>query len=221
VSAPTPDLRPLTGDRLRGTVSIVTGASSGIGAATARLLATLGGSVVLMARRKDRLDGVVADIRDAGGSAAAYAGDTTEQADMEGAVALARAEFGHLDYAVNNAGMPGRGRFLEIETERFDQVLNVNLRGVFLAMRAELPALLARGSGAIVNVASVGGLVGVPNLSAYTASKHAVVGLTRSVALEYATTGIRINAVAPGGTDTALLASGTQAERTPSPRTPP
>jgi A-factor type gamma-butyrolactone 1'-reductase (1S-forming) len=80
-------------------------------------------------------------------------------------------------------------------------------------MRAELPALLARGSGAIVNVASVGGLVGVPNLSAYTASKHAVVGLTKSVALEYATTGIRINAVAPGGTDTALLASGTQAEK--------
>ena len=116
-------------------------------------------------------------------------------------------------YAVNNAGMPGRKPFLEASPEEFRQVIATNVHGVFVAMQAQIPAILNAGGGAIVNVSSVGGLVGVPNLSMSTASKAAVIGLTKSVAIEYATTGIRINCVAPGSTDTAMLSRGTQAQR--------
>lgn len=128
-------------------------------------------------------------------------------------VERAIAEYGHLDWAVNNAGATGRGAFLDLALEDFDRAVEVNLRGVILAMRAEIPAMLANGGGAIVNTASVGGLVGVPGLSAYTASKHAVIGLTKSVGLEFATRNIRVNAIAPGGTNTEMLASGTQEQR--------
>jgi NAD(P)-dependent dehydrogenase (short-subunit alcohol dehydrogenase family) len=196
--------------RLMGTVSVVVGASSGIGAATARLLAEMGSKVVLAARRSDQLDEVVASIANAGGTAIAQVTDTTSSGDLEALIAMTLREFGHLDYAVNSAGISGRGDFLLTAIEDFDHVMDVNFRGTLLAMRSELPAMLANGSGAIVNVASVGGIVGVPGLSAYVASKHAVVGLTKSVGLEYATRGVRINAIAPGGTNTEMLASGTQ-----------
>lgn len=199
--------------RLEGTVALVTGASSGIGAATAQLLASLGSSVVLAARRADRLDEIVSAITADGGIAIAHVTDTTKAEDLQAVVDRAVEEFGHLDFAVNSAGTPGRAPFIDMPMEQFDNVMNVNLRGVVLAMRAEIPAMLANGHGAIVNVASVGGLVGVPGLSAYVTSKHAVVGLTKSVGLEFATKGIRINAIAPGGTNTDMLASGTQAQR--------
>lgn len=199
--------------RLGGTVTVVIGASSGIGEATARLLARLGSSVVIGARRADRLEEIAASINKSGGIAIAHATDSTDPASLQGLVATATKRFGHLDFAVNSAGAPGRGAFLDTPIETFDHVMNVNFRGVLLAMRAELPAMLERRSGAIVNVASVGGLVGVPGLSAYVASKHAVVGLTKSVGLEFATSGIRINAIAPGGTNTEMLSSGTQEQR--------
>jgi NAD(P)-dependent dehydrogenase (short-subunit alcohol dehydrogenase family) len=199
--------------RLEGTVAVVTGASSGIGAATAQLLARLGSSVVLAARRPDRLDEIVSAITADGGTAIAQVADTTNADDLQAVVDRAVNEFGHLNFAVNSAGTPGRAPFLDMPMEQFDDVMNVNLRGVVLAMRAEIPAMLTGGSGAIVNVASVGGLVGVPGLSAYITSKHAVVGLTKSVGLEYANKNIRINAIAPGGTNTEMLASGTQEQR--------
>ena len=201
------------GRRLEGRVAVVTGASSGIGAATGRLLAAQGAAVVLAARRADRLEELAEEIRAAGGLAVAQVTNTTAMGDLAGMVDRAVSEFGHLDWAVNNAGASGRGAFLEIPLEDFDHAVEVNLRGVMLAMRAEIPAMLANGGGAIVNTASVGGLVGVPGLSAYTAAKHAVIGLTKSVGLEFATRNIRVNAVAPGGTNTEMLASGTQAQR--------
>ncbi len=204
---------PVADRRLAGKVAVITGASSGIGEATARELARLGASVVLAARRLDRLQAVVADIEAAGGAAYPVATDTTKADDLARMVDAAISQFDRLDYAVNNAGASGRGAFMEVKPEDFDRVMETNLRGVFLAMQAEIPALLATGGGAIVNTASVGGLVGVPGLSSYVASKWAVIGLTKSVALEYATKGIRINAIAPGGTATEMLAGGTQEQR--------
>ena len=120
--------------------------------------------------------------------------------------------FGRLDYAVNNAGVSGRGRIEELDKEFVERVLSVNLGGVFWALEAELPEIEKNG-GAIVNTASVGGLVGVPGLSAYAASKWGVIGLTKSVALEYAARGVRINATAPGSGVTEMLMSGTQESR--------
>ncbi len=199
--------------RLEGKVAIVTGASSGIGEATAKELGRLGASVVLVARRQEKLESIVASIDAAGGTAISFVADITEPKDLAKMVATATDTYGRLDYAVNNAGATGRGAFLDIKVEDFDHTMNTNVRAVFLAMQAEIPALLESGGGAIVNTASVGGLVGVPNLAPYVASKHAVVGLTKSVALEFATKGIRVNAIAPGGTETAMISSGTKEQK--------
>jgi NAD(P)-dependent dehydrogenase (short-subunit alcohol dehydrogenase family) len=197
--------------QLHGRVAAITGASSGIGAATAQQLADLGTSVVVAARRRDRLEEVVHSIRDKGGSPVPCVIDTRSTEDLQTMVDLALANFGHLDYAVNNAGMPGRGAFLDMTVEDFDLVMDVNLPGVMLALRAEIPALLSNGGGAVVNTSSVGGLVGAPSLLAYQTSKAAVIGLTRALAMEYADQNIRINAIAPGATDTDMVSSATDA----------
>ena len=198
---------------LAGKVAVVTGASSGIGEATARELTRLGASVVIAARRFDRLKAIAAEIEASGGRAYPLATEVTLAHDLKRMVEAAEEQYGRLDYAVNNAGVSGQGAFMDMAVEDFDRIAAINLRGVILAMQVEIPAMLRSGGGGIVNVSSAAGLAGVPGMSLYAATKWGVIGLTKSVALEYATRGIRINAIGPGLTAMEMLDGITKDER--------
>ena len=191
---------------LKGKVAIVTGASSGIGRATARLFAAEGASLVVSARRREALEELVAEIADAGGRAVAHAGDVREEACAESLVALAVGEFGGLDVAFNNAGTLGEmGPAAEISVEGWRDTLETNLTGAFLGARHQIPALVARGGGALVFTSTfVGHGVGFPGMAAYAASKAGLIGLTQVLAAELGDKGIRVNALLPGGTDTPM-----------------
>ena len=197
-----------------GKVALVTGASSGIGAATAILLAQRGAAVAVFGRRKDKLNDVVARIREAGGSGLAVPGDVGVPSDVERAVAAAVAEFGALHYGVNNAGMSGYFETVaDLSLEKWTEVVNVNLSGLFYSMKYEIPPMLAAGGGAIVNVSSVFADRGGPSAD-YSSAKHAVRGLTRTTARDYAARGIRVNELQPGVIDTEMTQAnpgGTQA----------
>ena len=198
---------------LAGKVAVVTGASSGIGEATARELTRLGASVVIAARRFDRLKAIAAEIEASGGRAYPLATEVTQAHDLKRMVEAAEEQYGRLDYAVNNAGVSGQGAFMDMAVEDFDRIAAINLRSVILAMQVEIPAMLRSGGGGIVNVSSAAGLAGVPGMSLYAATKWGVIGLTKSVALEYATRGIRINAIGPGLTAMEMLDGITKDER--------
>lgn len=191
---------------LQGKTALVVGGSRGIGRAVALALAGAGADVVVAARGGDAAEAVAAEIRAMGRAARGVAADVSQPEGADRVVQAAVALNGRLDLACNCAGIrPPMAPLHEQQLSDFDAVLRVNVRGTFLCMAREIAAMLETGGGAIVNVSSVTGLVGVPEVSPYVASKHAVNGLTKSAALEYARRGIRINAVAPGMTRTELL----------------
>lgn len=189
---------------LVGKVAIVTGASSGIGHATAKLFAQEGARVVVTARRRDRLDELVAGIREDGGEAVAVAGDVRDEAVARLAVETAVRDYGGLDIAFNNAGMVGEmAPAPDISPEQWKETLDTNLTGAFLGARHQLPAMIERGGGSLIFTSTfVGHTAGMPGMAAYAASKAGLVGLTQVLASEFGAKGIRVNAVLPGGTDT-------------------
>src|ERR1700736_1731950 len=189
-----------------GKVALVTGGGSGIGRATALALAREGAQVVIGNRNVQRGEETVSMIRDAGGTATFKRTDVLVAAEIEALVDHAVKTYGALDLAFNNAGVEGAAAPLIEQTEaNYDEVMGVNVKGVWLSIKYEIPRMLERGGGAIVNCSSVAGLIGFPGIGIYVASKHAVIGLTKTAALEYSAQGIRINAVNPAVIDTEMV----------------
>jgi len=192
---------------LEGKVGLVTGAGSGIGRAVAVVMAREGAKVVVA--DVDAAGGAetVSEIEQSGGAALFVAADVSDPAAMEAAVKAGVERFGALHLAVNNAGIGGEANLCgDYSPEGWRKVISINLDGVFYSMRFEIPAMLAAGGGAIVNISSILGLVGFGTASAYTSAKHGVVGLTQAAAVEYGTQGIRVNSINPGFIDTPLMA---------------
>lgn len=193
-------------------IALVTGGASGIGRATALAFAQAGARVVVSDVNRSSGEATVSQIQAAGGEAVFIAADISQAAQVEALIRQTLAAYGRLDCAVNNAGVGGDMLPThQREEAAWDFLMSINLKGVWLSMKYEIPAMLEQGSGAIVNVASAAGLIGFRYASAYAASKHGVIGLTRSAALEYATKGIRVNVVCPGFTETPMVAEMNQA----------
>jgi NAD(P)-dependent dehydrogenase (short-subunit alcohol dehydrogenase family) len=188
-----------------GKVALVTGGGSGIGRATALAFARDGAQVVIGDRDVQRGEETMSMIRDAGGTATFRETDVLVAAEVEALVDHAIATYGRLDVAFNNAGIEGDVRPLVEQTEaNYGAVMDINVKGVWLSMKYEIPRMLEQGGGAIVNCSSVAGVIGFPGIGIYVASKHAVIGLTKTAALEYSAKRIRINAVNPSLIDTEM-----------------
>jgi NAD(P)-dependent dehydrogenase (short-subunit alcohol dehydrogenase family) len=188
-----------------GKVALVTGATSGIGRATALALAAAGAKVVLSGRREAEGLAAVAEIEKAGGIAAFFRADASRETEVAALVDFTVRTYGRLDLAFNNAGMEHAGPTADITEADYRRVFDLNVWGVLAALKHEIPAMLKTGGGAIVNTTSGLGHIGMPGVQIYTGSKHAVEGITKSVALEYARQGIRVNAVAPAAIETEMF----------------
>lgn len=194
-----------------GRVALVTGGASGIGAAVAELLARRGAEVVVADIDEKGAADVVARIRSSGGAAYPVRLDVSDPDAVQGALAAIGQRHGGLDLAVNNAGITGAlAPTGDFDLDTWHRVMNINLNGMFYCLRYELPEMSRRPKGAIVNLTSILGVNGMAGSAAYSASKHAVIGLTKACALDYATRGIRVNAVAPGYVDTPLISQDEQ-----------
>jgi NAD(P)-dependent dehydrogenase (short-subunit alcohol dehydrogenase family) len=192
---------------VEGRSGLITGAAGGIGRATAIAFAREGARVVvndLESRRADAEE-TVRQAEEAGGRATFVPGDVARAADNEALVAATVDAYGRLDFAFNNAGVEHQATLVETDEDAWDRIMDVNLKGVWLGLRAQIPVMIEQGGGAIVNTSSLAGLIGAPALGAYVASKHGVVGLTKTAAIEHAQHHIRVNCVCPAAIDTAMM----------------
>lgn len=189
-----------------GQVAVVTGAGGGIGLAVSLLLAELGAKVLVVDRSREMADSALEPLRAAGAQAEAAVADVRRAQDVQAYVAQALKTWGRIDVLMNNAGWQGQVMpLIDYPDEVFDEVMAINVKGVFLGLKHVLPVMVAQGRGAVVNTASLAAHIGTRHLAPYTASKHAVLGLTKTAAMEVARKGVRVNAVCPGPVDTPMI----------------